>query len=273
MAPVSVVIITHNEEANIAACIQSAKLISNDIIIVDAGSSDATVELAKEQGAKVVAINWYCYGASKNKGTEQARYDWIFSLDADERITPQLAQSIQELNFNNDNCVYQFSRVNYLGDKKLKFGTAGFDKVIRIYNRRYTEWDLTPVHEKLTGKYTKKKLKGALVHYSTQTLNDYKEKVMYYAKLSAQKYFEQNKKAGLVKRFVAPLFDSFKSYIFHLGFLEGKTGYKLAGTIAYYTWLKYQYLHRLHQQSGEEKMNSVSHTKTAGRSAIAFLRK
>jgi glycosyltransferase involved in cell wall biosynthesis len=270
---ISVVIITKNEERNIVNCIQSARLLSDDIIIVDSGSTDATVQLAKQEGAKLIVTDWEGYGASKNKGAALAQNDWIFALDADERITPQLAWSIKNLNFDNDNCIYQFKRDNYLGNKKIRFGTDGFDKVTRIYHRQ-AQWDLTPVHEKLTGRYIKKKIPGSLIHYSTKNWEDYKEKLIYYARLSADKYYEQGKRATLLKRYIAPVFNSLKSYVFQLGLLDGKTGFRLAILITYYTWLKYYYLYQLNKQKIENiKMNGFTTHKSVANSTIAFSRK
>jgi glycosyltransferase involved in cell wall biosynthesis len=272
---ISVVIITKNEERNIVGCIQSAKLLTDDIIIVDSGSTDATVQLAKQQGAKLIVVDWKGYGTSKNKGASLAKNDWIFALDADERITPQLVRSIKNLNFDDHNFVYQFERANYLGNKKIKFGTDGFDKVIRIYHRRQAQWDLTPVHEKLTGKYIKNKIPGHLIHYSTKSWEDYKEKLFYYAKLSADKYYEQGKRATLLKRCIAPVFNSLKSYIFQLGFLDGKTGFRLAVLMAYYTWLKYHYLYQFlnKQKMGSVEMNGFKTHEPLANSTIAFSRK
>ena len=272
--PVSVIIISRNEEQNIRECICSAKLISGDIIVVDTGSFDNTVKLAKDEGARVITSNWEGYGASKNKGAEKAKYDWIFSLDADERISPGLAESINKIDFENGAYVYQFKRANFLGKKRIKFGADGFDKVTRIYHRRKTEWDLTRVHEKLVGTGIRKKIPGLLIHYSSKKLEDYREKLVFYAGLSAIKYFENGKKANFVKRFLAPAFNALKSYIFQLGFLDGLTGLKLAELIFYYTRLKYHYLFNLNKE--QSKMDNVANFKadtSITHSSIAFLRK
>lgn len=272
--PVSVIIISRNEELNIRACIRSARLISDDIIVVDTGSCDNTVELAKVEGAQVITSGWEGYGTSKNKGAEHAKHDWIFSLDADERISPGLAESINKLQFENRTYVYEFKRENYLGAKKIKFGADGFDKVTRIYHRRQTEWDQTPVHEKLVGPGVRKSISGILIHDSTKTVEDYREKLICYAKLSAVKYFENGKKASLVKRFLSPAFNTLKSYVFQLGFLDGLTGLKLAGLIFHYTRLKYSYLRRLNkEQSNSRKFSDFKTNTSISEPSIAFLRK
>ena len=266
-------IITKNEEHNMVDCISSARLITDDIIVVDSGSVDKTVILARQEGATVTTTDWNGYGAAKNRGAQLARHNWVFSLDADERISPQLAKSIKKLELNNANCVYQFNRTNYLGNKKIKFGTGGFDKVIRLYNKHNVNWDLTAVHEKLLGANAKEKIKGSLIHYSAKSLQDYKEKIIFYAKLSAEKYFEQGLYASFTKRFIAPLFNSFKSYLLQFGFLDGRAGFDLAKLIAYYTWLKYYQLHQLEMKKSAPKHVSISRQKTTAGSPIAFSRK
>lgn len=258
MVNLSVVILTKNEQANIVDCITSARLLTEDIIIVDSGSNDATVELATQQGATIITSAWEGYGTCKNKGANKAKYDWILSIDADERLSTELVCSIRELHFES-NCIYECKRENYLNNKKTRFGTSGYDKVARLYNRRNVSWDLSPVHEKLSGTFTKKKIKGALIHCN-KTREDYAIQLIHYANLSAKKYFEQQKKATLVKRFLSPLFNSAKSYIFQLGFLDGKTGYTSAVLIAYYTWLKYHYLYQLCLQQKKEDLFSYLET-------------
>src|SRR6476660_9693532 len=101
MNSLSVVIITRNEEHNIAGCVQSAKLVSDDVIVVDSGSDDQTIKLAIQNGARVFSIHWEGYGFSRNYGSVRAKHNWIFALDADERISPELASSIEKLNLNN----------------------------------------------------------------------------------------------------------------------------------------------------------------------------
>ena len=152
MSPVSVVIIACNEENNIADCILSAKKISNDIIVVDCGSNDKTVARANQCGARSFVIEWNGYGHSRNFGAMRAANDWILALDADERVSEELAESINQIRFTDGDCIYKFKRENYLSKKKIRFGTLGFETVKRIYNRHCCKWDLTLVHEKLIGK-------------------------------------------------------------------------------------------------------------------------
>lgn len=266
MNSISVVIIAFNEENNIADCIRSAKMISDDIIVVDSGSIDNTMQLAESLGATIFSIQWKGYGASKNFGATKAKHDWIFSLDADERITKELAASINQLKFDKPTTVHKFKRENYFFNKKIRFGSFGFDKVKRIYHRNYVKWNLVPVHEKLFGKSVQKKLiKGTLQHIGSKNLEEQRSKIIFYAQKGAEKYFAEGKKTNLFKKFASPLFNSIKSYIFQLGFLDGKEGFLIAKNIAYYSWLKYSCLHQLHSETktiettlAPSKMKAVS---------------
>jgi glycosyltransferase involved in cell wall biosynthesis len=246
MNSLSVVIITRNEEHNIVDCIQSAKLVSNNIIVVDAGSDDDTVKLAIGSGAKVFQVEWEGYGASRNFGAQKASFDWILSLDADERISKELADSVHQLDLSDTNCIYRFRRHNYLGSQKIRFGTLGFETVKRIYHRNFASWDLTLVHEKLVSSSPiRKKIGGHINHYGLKDIEDYKARAVLYAQMSAEKYLLQGKKVGLLKRYFSPFFNSVKSFIFQFGFLDGELGFVVAKTTAYYSWLKYLYLHQL----------------------------
>ncbi|MFL5811744.1 MAG: glycosyltransferase family 2 protein [Flavisolibacter sp.] len=254
----SVVIITLNEENNISGCIRSARDLSDDIIVVDAGSKDKTIELAQKENVIVFPIEWDSYGSSRNLGASLAKHDWILCLDADERVSKELADSILAANFDHPSFVYSFRRQNYIGNRKVRFGTMGADKVTRIYNRNFTKWDLSIVHEKLgSNGVTKKMIDGHVDHFCFKSFDDYRSKAEQYAQMSARKYFLEGRKAGL-KTIFSPFFNSVKSYIFQLGFLEGIRGIQITRIIAYYSWLKYAHLQQLHDNKDNIATNYAS---------------
>lgn len=254
MSPVSVVIITYNEEANIVDCIRSAKLLTNDIVVVDAESNDATVSLAKAEGAKTFIVNWKGYGFARNSGALQAKNNWILAIDADEHIGPDLVASINKIIFDDPHTVYKFSRKNFIGDKRIKLGTLGFERVARLYNRNCCDWDLTLVHECLQGNGLKRKLiSGYLIHYGLKDFNDHRQKAELYAQMCAEKYFRAGRKSGFAKCLFSSLFNSVKSYIFQAGFLDGRQGFILAENIACYSWLKYHYLQLRYAQTKDKQ--------------------
>ena len=248
MQSVSVIIITKNEAANIQACINSARLVSNDIIVIDSGSTDDTVRIAQDGGANIVLIKWTGFGNARNIGAQNAKNDWILAVDADERVTPQLEAALKHLGQPDINTIYGFSRQSYFLGKKIRFGEWGRNKVYRLYNRKTVEWDLTPVHENLIGEINQKQILGGyLEHYTVITKQQDREKNYRYAKLYAQKFNQEGKKATWVKRFLSPVFNFVQTYFLRLGFLDGKEGFFIAQSTTRYVWLKYKYLHLLNK--------------------------
>jgi glycosyltransferase involved in cell wall biosynthesis len=246
----SVVIITKNEEANIMNCIQSARKVSNDIIVVDSGSSDNTVQMALSCGVKIMHVVWAGFGDARNIGASAAVNNWILSLDADERLSNELAASINNQNLQNSSIVYGFKRQSYLVNKKIRFGDWGRDKVFRIYNRRATSWNLFPVHESLIISQAKRKMiNGNLEHFTSKSIDHNKEKLIRYAELCAKKYCLLGRRSSLINIIFSPLVSFVNGYFIRFGFLDGKEGFNIAKSNAYYTWLKYYYLHQLSKKS------------------------
>jgi len=245
---ISVVIITKNEEKNISDCLKSAFLISKNVIVADSGSTDNTVAIAKEMGADVLRVNWQGYGNTRNEGATYALHEWILALDADERITPLLANEINKLQLNDDAILYGFRRESFLVKKKILYGDWGRDKVFRLYNKQKTTWDLATVHENIITTGLKKQIiRGSILHYTMDSIETFYNKTIHYANLSATKYFNQQKKATVIKRFGSPLFAFIQCYILRLGFLDGVAGFIIAKYSAFYVWKKYDLLRKMYQ--------------------------
>lgn len=250
MSEISIVIITKNEAKNIIDCIASALQVSNDIIVADNGSNDDTVILAEKAGAAIIHTEWKGYGPTKNEAAGKTKYDWILSIDADERVTQQLANSIAGLNLSDETILYGFKRESFLGNKKIKFGEWGRDKVYRLYNRKYAGWNDAPVHESITGNsIIKRIIPGALLHYTKKDFEAYESNNIKYAQLSAHKYAAEGKKATFIKRFISPVFSFIVNYFLRLGFLDGKEGLMIAYNSSGYTFLKYKLLHQLQKKN------------------------
>ena len=245
---VSVVIIAKNEAGNIAACIKSARLLSNDIIVVDSGSKDDTQEIAARAKAAVHFIEWQGYGNARNAGAALAKHEWIFALDADERISKKLADTVKKIDTPEAKVIYGCRRRNYLGTTLLRFGEWGSDTTYRIYNKNFAEWDYAMVHESLSADGNEKEmLPGFLEHYTIKNLSEFRIKLQQYAQLQALHFFDQGKKANIFKRFLSPAAGFISGYILKLGFLDGYTGLQVAKMNAYYTWLKYNLLHKMYK--------------------------
>lgn len=255
MQPLSVVIICKDEADVIGATLQSLQGLTDDIIVYDNGSTDNTLEIARQFSVQVHQGNWEGFGKTKAKANGLAKYDWILSLDADESIDKELKQSLLELQPGNEKTVYDFRFKNFLGNKLLKHGEWGNDSHIRLFNRKTVHWNDAPVHESLVmSKDIKvKRLKGFVLHQTMKDLNDYAQKTEHYAMLNAEKYYREGKKYSWFRIRLSPGFNFLNYYILKLGFLDGHEGYVCAKMTAHYTFLKYARLRELNNQRKDSK--------------------
>ena len=252
MVPVSVVILAKNEARSIGRTLQSLNRFTDDIVIVDNGSTDETISIARSFGCRVIETSWLGYGPTKNQGIRAAKYDWIFTLDADEVPDQEVLQDISRHPLSDGRCVYESKFRTYFGDKWIRFGEWGRDEAIIVFNRCYVQWSDEPVHEtlKLPEDARVIRLKGAIHHYTINNEHELREKFSRYAALNAQKHRDA-RRSPLLKMWFAPAFNFVKNYVFRLGFLDGNEGFIIAKQSAYYTWLKY---HLLRQVAREKRM-------------------
>ena len=247
MNSISIVIITKNEEHVLERTLMSLQGVSDDLIIVDSGSDDRTLEIAKNYGAKIFQTEWLGYGTTKNVGISNARYDWILTLDADEAIDETLKNQILSIELNKENIVYEAWFKNFIGNRYLKYGGYLKRKAIVLFNKRHIKWDDQPVHEKLliSNGFNAKKLQGYVLHYTLRDIADFNSKMTQYAFLNAQKYFQQGKKVTALKLFFIRSYTFFRNYFLGLGFLDGTIGFISASIYSHYTFLKYARLREL----------------------------
>lgn len=243
---ISVVIITKNEAHNIGRCIESCLALNTEIIVLDSYSTDSTVSIAENLGAKVVQVDWKGYGPTKNYGAEIASNDWIFSLDADEALDEELQQSVLEfINSNPNRAAYWLSRSLVFFDKILKYGAVRGEKRLRLYHRKQLEWNDKSVHEELVKKKDVPaffgELEGSLLHYSYTDLADMKIRMDQYALLSAENLKHKPKAILRLKRLLNPVVSFFKNYIINMGFADGNLGFVFAREQAIYVYKKYSY--------------------------------
>ena len=158
MGALSVIIIAKNEAAVIGDCVTSAIQLTQDIVVADSGSTDGTQAMAQKAGATVATLDWKGYGPTRNAAAGMVMHDWILSLDADERVTPELTASINQLVLAEANTVYGFRRANFLGSKRIRYGEWGRDKVYRLYNKTVTQWNAALVHETIEMQGMRKQL-------------------------------------------------------------------------------------------------------------------
>ena len=246
MEKLSIVIITHNEEKNIRACLDAVQGLSDDIVIVDSFSTDKTPEICRSYPqVNFISHNWEGYSAQKNYANSLAKHDYILSLDADEVISDELRKSIEAIE--KFEAVYEFSRLtNYCGSWVHHCGWYP-DAKIRIFPREGSFWEGEFVHETLVvpANLPVIRLKGDLLHYSYHTLEDHYRQIERYSTLHAEKMKAEGKKASFIKQFISPPFKFFRIYFLELGFLDGKAGFDIARISAKAVRLKYQKLKML----------------------------
>jgi len=255
MQKISVVIICKNEEGEIGRTLQSLRGLTDDIVVLDNGSTDNSKNVIRASGARLVEDSWEGFGKTKNKATGFANYDWILNLDADESIDEELKTSLLNEMLQNDNEVFEIRFKNFLGDKYLRFGEWGSDRHIRLFNRKKVNWNEAIVHEGLVlpPGIGIKKLKGFVLHYTVKNEAEFAAKMLKYGLLNAEKYAREGKASSWSKIYLAPVFSFLKYYVFKLGFLDGHAGFICAKMSSYYTHIKYARLLELNRDKKENK--------------------
>ena len=223
MNPLSAVLITRNAAAVLEPCLDSLAF-ADEIVVVDSASSDGTAEIAARRGARVVQKEWLGFGRQKQFAVEQARNDWVLCLDADERVSPQLAASIQAALGAPVSPVYRMARRNRFLGRWLSHGEGYPDWSPRLFNRMNARWSDDLVHEKVLFAVTPGTLKGDLMHDSSDDLSAYMERQNRYTTLAARQAFERGVSAGAAHLLLSPVVRFIKFYVLRLGFLDGVPG-------------------------------------------------
>ncbi|MDU2063340.1 MAG: glycosyltransferase family 2 protein [Sporomusaceae bacterium] len=245
---VSVIILAKNEEKNIEACIQSA-LFADEVIVIDDFSTDRTVELAKQLGATIYQHsmngNW---GAQQTYAIEQAKTDWIFFLDADERIPAALAEEVRAAVDRNEKYAYLVPRLNHAMGKPLYHGGWYPDYGFHLMPREDFHVEGF-VHPQFVHPYQSRKLKNHIIHYTYSSWEQYFNKLNNYTRLAAEKNYGKGKRCSFWRDIVArPLFAFVKMYLLQGGWRDGKIGFILASFHLTYTMAKYVKLDSLAEE-------------------------
>ena len=248
-APLSVVLIAKNAASQIEACLESAAF-ADEIVLVDSGSSDATCDLAARRGARVVHKEWLGFGPQKQFAVEQARHDWVLCLDADERVSPALRQSIERALAAPAAPVYRMARCNRFLGRWLRHGEGYPDWSPRLFERRSARWSDDVVHEKVLYAVTPGTLAGDLLHESAEDLARYLDKQNRYTTLAAEQLYERGRSAGAFSLIASPLVRFFKFYVLRLGFLDGVAGLVHISVGCMNSYLKYAKLIELRRARG-----------------------
>lgn len=220
---ITAVIIARDEAHAIEACLQSVQF-ADEIVLVDSGSKDETASIAKRHGARVIHQDWLGFGAQKQFAVEQASHDWILSIDADERVSRPLQESILRAVAAPQAKAYEMPRCNRFMGRWLRHGEGYPDYNLRLFHRKYARWSEDAVHEHVLAEGKVRQLKGDLLHESEDGIEDYLRKQNHYTSLQAQILFDAGKKVGFTKLVVSPLVRFIKFYFFRRGFLDGLPG-------------------------------------------------
>ena len=238
----SVVLIAFNEGHHIAKCLLAAQEVADEIVVIDSGSTDDTVEVCTAHGAKVITHPWSGYSEQKNFGNTQTSFDWILSIDADEVLNEALIQSILKWKHAPQSACFK-RMTNYCGTF-IKHGGWYPDVKVRLFNKQETNWEGT-IHEVLRGlsKENTFLLEGDCLHYSYYSVQQHYAQAEKFTTIQAEDLFQQGKKSPWYKRIFSPISKFVVDYFFRLGFLDGKAGFTVARISAYATFLKYKKLH------------------------------
>lgn len=245
MPRLSVIIIALNQEDNIVPCLETVRW-ADDIVVVDSGSQDRTLELARDFTDRIFTINWPGFGAAKNYALDQARGDWVFSLDTDERVSEALREEILAAVRTDEKFAgYKVPRKNYFGGRWVKRLGWYPDYTLRLFQRGKGRFRERAVHEEVLVNGPVGFLHHPLDHYSYASVSDYLARQDRYARLAAQEMRREGRRPRAGELFWRPLSHFFKLYVLRLGFLEGRLGYTLALLSSLYNFLKYYYLREL----------------------------
>lgn len=250
--PISVVLLTRNEEHNVRECLQGCDF-ARELIVVDDNSTDRTAEIAEELGAKVfkrsLSGDW---GAQKTFAIQQASQDWVFLIDADERVTPELRSSIQNVLLQEqEKRAYFVQRENHFVSGKAAHGCLRPDWVLRFLPKEGAS-SQGKVHEAVLSPFETARLTGRLVHFPYRSWDVYYRKIDLYSRLAADKYMLAGKDCYFFRDIVLrPMWAFFKVYFINRGFLDGKLGFIFSVNHYFYTLAKYVRFYYLKNHGGK----------------------
>jgi glycosyltransferase involved in cell wall biosynthesis len=257
MDKISTIIITHNEEHNIAAALDAALQVSDEIIVVDSGSTDKTKEICLEYGVTFITQKWLGFSKQRNFAATLVENDYILALDADEVLDDTLIKSINQLKEEGfTEQIYLLNRLNFYYVKFIRHGMENMDLKARLYHKSFAKWNDKFVHEDLEYATTFKTvlLKGHLLHYAYDNISQHIIKADKYTTLAAEDYYRNGKKKpGFIKLVLSPAFTFIKAFFLKRGFLDGWQGWILAKFHANGVLLKYAKLRMMYEEKSIAK--------------------
>lgn len=257
MSTVSTVIITKDEEANIKKCLNSVRW-ADEIIVVDTGSTDRTLQIAADSGARVYEIDWQGFGPSKRFGVSKASGEWILSVDADEEVTGALAAEIMKIISTDDGCSGYLipRRTNFLGCW-ISHSRWYPDRVLRLFRKNKGDYSASLVHERVIIDGPVSRLKNPILHNSYPDIETCMRKFAHYSSLGAEELYKKGKKYRFSAMIFKPLAAICRHYITGAGFLDGVEGFLIASYTAFGVIAKYSRLRSLEKAGKNVKAHHV----------------
>jgi len=236
--PVSVVIVTKDEEINIEDALKSVAD-AKEIIVVDSFSTDRTVDICRKYTDRVYQHEWQGFAQQKQMAVDYAEGPWVFILDADERVTPELKAEIVNNISGTDLNGFYMPRENYFIGTRIRYGGWWPDHTLRLFKKDRGRLGQREVHERVVVEGSTGYLKNPLRHYTYRSISDFVERMERYSTLAAKEIMKNSGRAGLFSLTIKPPLTFIKMYFLRLGLLDGTRGFMLAVLYSFYTFLKY----------------------------------
>ena len=253
MPTLSVILITRNEEANLADCLASLEGIAQQIVVVDTNSSDRTLEIAKSYGAAIAQPpDWPGFGPQKNRALDLATGEWVLSLDADERLTPALkSEIVTAIHHSAHVDCFAIPRLSWYCGRFIRHSGWNPDYVDRLFKRGSARFSDDLVHERLIPSGQVAKLENPMLHYSFMDYSQVLQKIDRYSTASAEQAFAQGKTSTPLKAVLHGAWSFFRTYFLRAGFLDGPQGFTLAMSNAQGTYYRYVKLWHLIREASK----------------------
>ncbi len=248
---ISCCLITLNEESNLRRCLQSCADLADEIVVLDSGSTDGTEKIAREFGARFEQQDWLGYVGQKNKVLSLAAHPWVFSLDADEELSPELREEVKQLKVTEppaETNGFSMPRCVLYEGRWIRHGDWYPDRLVRLFRRDQAKFAGGKVHERLELSGAVRELSGELYHHSFKDAADHWARCQKYARLWAETQFENGKTASAFAPFTHAAFRWFRGYVLKCGFLDGSQGWRIAALCAREVFLKYHLLREMKQK-------------------------